>query len=285
IAITAQPEDAEAAAGSDASFEVDAANVEEYQWQVSTNGTDWADISNGGTAPAYSGADTDELTITNVPAGYDGYLYRAMLVNGDDCTTYSSEVELSVTEVTANTLLAVNDDFSATTILEGTEGLAGDVTANDLFNGEPANDLLIAIALTEDGGIEGVAIDSDGNLSVPATALDGTYTVTYSICEAADDTNCSTATAIVVVTAVAGVADHDAINVTLYPNPATDMLYLHAGKDILVQGIEIYNMQGRRMLSFTGGSETFNISSLSAGIYMVQVKTDKGLAINKLVKN
>lgn len=285
IAITTQPENDTAVAGSNAEFAIEASNVDEYQWQESTNGTDWADISNGGTAPAYSGADTDELTITNMPAGYDGYLYRAMLVNGDDCTTYSSEAELSVTEVTANTLLAVNDDFSATTILEGTGGFAGDVTANDLFNGEPANDLLIAIALTVDGGIEGVAIDSDGNLSVPATALDGTYTVTYSICEAADDTNCNTATAIVVVTAVAGVAGHDAINVTLYPNPAADMLYLQAGKDILVQGIEIYNMQGRRMLSFTGESETFNISSLSAGIYMVQVKTDKGLAINKLVKN
>ncbi|RRJ91473.1 T9SS C-terminal target domain-containing protein [Flavobacterium macacae] len=36
------------------------------------------------------------LTVTNVPIGYDGYLYRALVGNGTSCTTISEEATLSV---------------------------------------------------------------------------------------------------------------------------------------------------------------------------------------------
>jgi|GEM_PF-2731043 len=284
ITITTQPEDAMATTGSDAAFSVNAANVEEYQWQVSTNGTDWADITNGGTKPAYSGVATDELSIADIPLGHDGYLYRVVLVNGDDCTTYSEEAELAVTEA-ANTILAVNDDFSAVTILEGTGGTAGDVTANDLFNDAPVNDTAIIITVTDDGGLTGAAIDAEGNLTVPTTAEEGTFTIGYSICEAEDETNCSNATATMVVSAVSGIEDHKAIDVAIYPNPASDKLYLQAGTDITVQGVEIYNMQGRCVLSSKGQPESLDISDLSTGVYLVEIKTDKGSAKHKLIKN
>lgn len=71
----------------------------------------------------------------------------------------------------------------------------------------------------------------------------------------------------------------------VYPNPASDKLYLQIANDIKVKELIVYNMQGRKMLSFTGQSESFDISSLSTGVYMVEIKTDKGAAQYKLVKN
>lgn len=46
-----------------------------YQWQVSTNGVNWTNVSNGG---VYSGATTSALTISGASAGMNGYEYRAV---------------------------------------------------------------------------------------------------------------------------------------------------------------------------------------------------------------
>jgi uncharacterized protein (TIGR02145 family) len=48
-----------------------------YQWQQSTdNGSTWNNISNGGSNPAYSGAKSHTITISNIPVGYNNYKYR-----------------------------------------------------------------------------------------------------------------------------------------------------------------------------------------------------------------
>ena len=47
-------------------------NPLEYQWQVDMGGG-FVNVTNG--AP-YSGATTVALTITSIPIGYDGYIYR-----------------------------------------------------------------------------------------------------------------------------------------------------------------------------------------------------------------
>ncbi|WP_117882217.1 T9SS type B sorting domain-containing protein [Aureibaculum luteum] len=51
-----------------------------YRWYESTDaGATWTAITNGGASPAYSNATTDALTLTGVPASYDGYQYRVIL--------------------------------------------------------------------------------------------------------------------------------------------------------------------------------------------------------------
>ncbi|MBI5217535.1 MAG: hypothetical protein HY958_01220, partial [Bacteroidia bacterium] len=48
-----------------------------YQWQQSANGgATWTDIVNGGTNPAYSGATSLSLSLTNVPVSFNTYKYR-----------------------------------------------------------------------------------------------------------------------------------------------------------------------------------------------------------------
>lgn len=99
ITIINQPEAIALKEGENAVFSVNASNVEHYQWQVATDGTNWNDISNGGSNPAYSGVTTATLNITGVPLGYDNYKYRVILSNGDNCITYSAEANIDVDNV------------------------------------------------------------------------------------------------------------------------------------------------------------------------------------------
>jgi hypothetical protein len=214
ILINTQPEDETVAAGGNASFTVNASNADSYQWQVSTNGTTWNDVADGGTNPVYSGATTSELSLTNVPSSFNDYLYRVVLTNNGTCTVESETALLTV----SNSLLAVDDDFSATVINQGTGGVAGDVTGNDLMNANPVNDVDITITITDDGGMTGVTIDTDGNLTVPATATQGNYTIVYSICEIGNATNCSQAEVTVVVSPPLSREDFYKGAVTVYPN-------------------------------------------------------------------
>lgn len=99
IVINNQPEDVVLVEGNNTMFSVVASNVEEYQWQVSSDGTNWDDISNGGTVPSYTGVTTNTLNITGMPLSYDGYKYRVLLSNGDNCITYSDVANAEVNAV------------------------------------------------------------------------------------------------------------------------------------------------------------------------------------------
>lgn len=99
VAVSSQPVDDETTIGGTATFSVTASNVDEYQWQFSPDGENWTSISDGGTAPSYSGTSTPVLNMSGTPLTYDGYSYRALLENGEDCETYSSAGVLEVSDV------------------------------------------------------------------------------------------------------------------------------------------------------------------------------------------
>ena len=77
-------------------FGIDASNggagIIEYQWQVSSDDTNWADVING---TPYAFADTDSLIITN-PLGLDGLYYRAKVFTTACDTIYSNSAQLGV---------------------------------------------------------------------------------------------------------------------------------------------------------------------------------------------
>jgi uncharacterized protein (TIGR02145 family) len=76
--ITAQPSDQQLTTTCGASFSITTPNgyTVSYQWQVSADGSLWANISDGGTAPVYSGVTSSILSLSNVPLAYNNYKYR-----------------------------------------------------------------------------------------------------------------------------------------------------------------------------------------------------------------
>ncbi|KAF2519124.1 BspA family leucine-rich repeat surface protein [Flavobacterium salilacus subsp. salilacus] len=73
--------------------------------------------------------------------------------------------------------------------------------------------------------------------------------------------------------------------VQLYPNPAGDILNIIVANGTQVNEVIIYNMQGRQLLSKQNFTEPIDVRSLNIGMYMVSVKTNKGLSTYKLIKN
>ncbi len=72
---------------------------------------------------------------------------------------------------------------------------------------------------------------------------------------------------------------------TLYPNPATDVLYLQS--DEVVKSIRIFDISGKLVSSIkpmTSGEVSIPVSELSTGTYILQSETESGIKVNKFIK-
>jgi gliding motility-associated-like protein len=136
IIINTQPQDSTACELQSATFTVSSNAVNNYQWQVSTDGgTNWSLISNNAT---YSGAATNTLTVSNVTPAMVGYQYRVYLIkNGNGCGLYSAAATLTTYPLpvitTPITLKQCDDD---------TDGISA-------FNLTQKNDVISANYLAE----------------------------------------------------------------------------------------------------------------------------------------
>jgi hypothetical protein len=110
--VISQPEDSIICDGGDAGFNVAVTGTAPiYQWQVN-DGTGFTNISNGG---MYTGANTTDLTVTAIPVGMDGYLYRCV-ISGDCTPNDTSDAAL----LTVNLPAAITSQPTNSTVCETT---------------------------------------------------------------------------------------------------------------------------------------------------------------------
>ncbi|WP_228239075.1 gliding motility-associated C-terminal domain-containing protein, partial [Allomuricauda sp. M10] len=113
--------------------------------------------------------------------------------NMENCD--SATVTVEVTEGMANIIDAVDDVYSADTA----GGLIADsnVLDNDTLNGTPVTlaDVILSSTPTDE-----LTINEDGSVTVSPGTAEGTYTISYTICEVVNLENCDTATVTVEVT-------------------------------------------------------------------------------------
>lgn len=132
---------------------------------------------------------------------------------GAQCTTADATLTLS-----AGTLLAADDDFSAAPLSPSAGGRTASVLDNDSLNGlSPPAPATVRVSLTAPE--PGISIDIDGSIVVAAGVTAGARTMGYQLCEAALSSNCANATARIAVAPLA-VADALSTNagVTLSEN-------------------------------------------------------------------
>lgn len=93
IVITTQAENQSGCISEDITFSIDA-NADEYQWQVSTDGNSFMDITDD---ILYTGSTTSILQINNVTLSMNGYKYRVLLKrNGNACNITTTDAILTV---------------------------------------------------------------------------------------------------------------------------------------------------------------------------------------------
>jgi len=157
-------------------------------------------------------------TIT-VPAGTKSGTYTitykicTKVVSLTVCDSATATIVVGAPEIKANA-----DTFTITNGANG--GTTSSVLTNDSLNGH-LNPSTTSVTLTWLTVPSGVQTHTDGTLTVPAGTASGTYTVTYSICEKLNPSNCSTATATIVVGAPAIIANTDTLTIANGANGGT----------------------------------------------------------------
>ncbi len=144
-----------------------------------------------------------------------------------------------------------------------------------------------------------IAYDNlDGNITAKIVvtnpvnaALIGTYTILYNVKDNAGNA-AAQVQRVVIVRAGAGVMSNaNATDVTVYPNPVTDVLNIsfHAMK-VVNATISITDINGKQLameyfVSKKGNNKiTFNTSSLSKGIYIVTIKLHEDTIVERFIK-
>ena len=130
-----------------------------------------------------------------------------------------------------------------------------------------------------------IAIDSANQIFyIPQQGVNGTDTITYTICNAANQ--CDTAQIVIRVEGTDGIRNINQLMAKVYPNPFSNSFTVYHTAD--VKTVTLYDLEGKlisEMTCNTGETITsVNTGNLSAGIYMVRVVSDNGVGVAKITK-
>ena len=111
-----------------------------------------------------------------------------------------------------------------------------------------------------------------------STAGVGTHVLTYTY----EDVNgCSTsATSSITVDECASVNNAEDKQISVYPNPATDQLYISGDG---IQSVAIFDLLGNIVATFKSEQNSYTVSNLKGGTYLVKVTSDKGIKTFKVL--
>lgn len=70
-------------------------------------------------------------------------------------------------------------------------------------------------------------------------------------------------------------------NIAVYPNPAKDLLQIEGTNPVSVQ---LQNIQGQLVKSFSGDLKRLDVAGLPAGVYLLRVQAKEGVFVHKLIK-
>ncbi len=158
---------------------------------------------NGGNVPTLNPSTGDVTVPPSTPAGTYTIVYRICeRLNPTNCDTATVTVV-----VTAPVILANNDNFAPINGSNG--GTTSSVLTNDELNGSTPSTSSVTLTWGTVPSGSGLVTNTDGTITVPSGTASGTYEIPYTICEILNPSNCSTATATVVVTAPVILANND----------------------------------------------------------------------------
>jgi hypothetical protein len=84
-------------------------------------------------------------------------------------------------------------------------------------------------------------------------------------------------------TVITGVEENLAEGIQLFPNPAENYIQIeHTG---LIRAVSVCSMQGTKKVLSKITSTTWDISTLSAGLYVLEIETARGIVRTKIIKH
>lgn len=72
--------------------------------------------------------------------------------------------------------------------------------------------------------------------------------------------------------------------VSIYPNPAKDILFFEVNNDIKIISISLFNMLGSKILKINNPGNELNLNKIKTGVYFINIETNKGKLIKRFMK-
>jgi hypothetical protein len=161
---------------------------------------------------------------------------------------------------------------------------AADVTLN-AFNDVCIQDGAITLggASPSGGDFSGTGVTNDQ--FDPTVSGEGTFSITYSYLAMNGCT--SSASQSIVVNDCAGINEIEGLEVSISPNPATEIVTINLNlTDLTDLTYSVFSEDGKILVNRTlikSISTTFNTSSLASGVYFVAIESSKGTLVKKLI--
>ena len=81
-----------------------------------------------------------------------------------------------------------------------------------------------------------------------------------------------------------GVSDlNPELEFSIYPNPASKIVTISSSDEMAIDQVNIYNQVGQMVLHQQGSDKTVDVGALHPGLYIVEVVSDLGRSIVKLI--
>ncbi|MGN7837035.1 Ig-like domain-containing protein [Stenotrophomonas sp. 22385] len=146
-----------------------------------------------------NGDGTISYTPTAGFTGPDSFTYQLCLPAPGASVCDTATVSITVS---ATTLTAAADDFTATPIAPAAGGSTASVLLNDTFNGAPIVPGTTAVNASLVTPVTGYSMAPNGVVTVAPGTTPAATTLSYQVCEIAVPTNCAQSTAVVAVSPV-----------------------------------------------------------------------------------
>jgi hypothetical protein len=230
----------------------------------------WDVVYNDGTNDVTLSVNASPYVFTSTVAG----IYTFNLASVSDANACTDMVSGSVT-ITVKAAVSNDASLANLSVSEG--------TLTPVFNKNVLNYTVNVANETDKITISAQATDSNatitgtGNFSL--IIGENTFPVTVT---AEDKITIKTYTIKVIRMNVGIEKIEIAENISIYPNPTRDMLYIVS--DLEIRQMEIYDVNGKLVKQIVNPKQTVSIVELPEGIYMLQIQTDKGTAIKKVIK-
>ncbi|MBA4853217.1 M4 family metallopeptidase [Emticicia sp. BO119] len=131
--------------------------------------------------------------------------------------------------------------------------------------------------------LDGAAVNGATQSTITPTNAGGIYTV-----RSLTDDGCASAlsTAVEVKAAILGTESDEHIKVSIYPNPASDELKIELPAGIVFKEATFYSPNGVKAMqaSKLSSNNSFNISQLAKGLYILKIETSQGSLSRKIVR-
>lgn len=79
------------------------------------------------------------------------------------------------------------------------------------------------------------------------------------------------------------ITDNNHFKVKIYPNPTSNTLYI-SSENTVIETISIYSITGKKVFKSTNESNSIDVSSLSKGMYFIEISSANGKSVKKFIK-